>query len=158
MAHPVQQASPPARALRNLCCVGWGVVVQRGAAVQVDMALPEAELRRRFPLFPGAAAAVEVELQAGEMLYLPASWFHEVTSASAAAAEPHAAVNYWFHPPDALGAAAGHFPYSTDFWGDAWNARVGRCGWDAVLAVPLRGDDSAPRVGKRKHGARGCAW
>lgn len=140
------------RAAVHLDGSGVCTAMQRRAAVQVDMALPEADLRRRFPLFPGAAAAEEVELRAGEMLYLPASWFHEVTSTSAAAGTPHAAVNYWFHPPDALGAPAGRFPYSTDFWADAWNARVSRCGWGSALAVPLRGDDSAPRTAKRKHG------
>eukprot|EP00892_Ulva_mutabilis_P010350 jgi/Ulvmu1/7688/UM038_0120.1 len=123
---------------------------------QVDMALPEEELRRRFPRFPGAAAATEVTLHAGEMLLLPASWFHEVTSTSGAAEGPHAAVNYWFHPPDALeahaGGEAGRFPYSSDYWPDMWNARVARCGWDAALAVPLRGDGGAAgdASGKRK--------
>ena len=33
--------------------------------------------------------------QAGEMLYLPCGWFHDVTSFGA-----HCAVNYWFQPPD----------------------------------------------------------
>eukprot|EP00882_Tetradesmus_deserticola_P027952 GHRQ01031102.1.p1 GENE.GHRQ01031102.1~~GHRQ01031102.1.p1 ORF type:complete len:420 (+),score=173.59 GHRQ01031102.1:80-1261(+) len=47
---------------------------------QVDLSLPEAVLRRQFPRFPGVAAAQEVLLQAGQMLYLPAGWFHEVTS------------------------------------------------------------------------------
>ncbi|KAF8072806.1 jmj4 [Scenedesmus sp. PABB004] len=46
----------------------------------VDLSLPPAELRRRFPRFPGLAAASEVVLRAGQMLYLPAGWFHEVTS------------------------------------------------------------------------------
>lgn len=61
---------------------------------QIDLSLPESELRRRFPRFPGVAAAQEVVLQAGQMLYLPAGWFHEVTSfgqggeSSAAAAQP----------------------------------------------------------------------
>lgn len=48
------------------------------SGVQLD--LPQAELRRRFPRFPGLAAAAVVVLQAGDMLYLPAGWFHEVTS------------------------------------------------------------------------------
>lgn len=47
---------------------------------QVQLGLPEAELRQRFPRFPGLAAASVVVLQAGDMLYLPAGWFHEVTS------------------------------------------------------------------------------
>jgi hypothetical protein len=52
---------------------------------------------------------VSVEVQAGEALYLPASWFHEVTSFSTESASEeeedylsrlHLAVNYWFFPPD----------------------------------------------------------
>lgn len=44
-----------------------------------------------------------VELAAGEALYLPASWWHEVTSSSASddgEADVHMAFNYWFYPPD----------------------------------------------------------
>lgn len=48
------------------------------SGVQLD--LPQSELRQRFPRFPGLAAASVVVLQAGDMLYLPAGWFHEVTS------------------------------------------------------------------------------
>lgn len=47
---------------------------------QVDLSLPEAQLRREFPRFPGVDAASVVVLQAGDMLFLPAGWFHEVTS------------------------------------------------------------------------------
>jgi hypothetical protein len=47
---------------------------------QVQLGMSEAEHRQRFPLFPGLAAASVVVLQAGDMLYLPAGWFHEVTS------------------------------------------------------------------------------
>lgn len=51
-----------------------------------------------------------VEIQQGQMLYLPASWWHEVTSASKQVTEGdseerddvHMAFNYWFYPPDAL--------------------------------------------------------
>lgn len=120
------------------------------------MSLPEAELRRRFPRFPGVSAAVEVTVRAGEMLFLPASWFHEVTSTSGGSGEPHAAVNYWFHPPDNLEAGpseAGRFPYSTDFWPDAWNARASCFPDYAKFSVPVRraseaaGGDAA---GKRK--------
>lgn len=62
-----------------------------------------------------------VELEPGEMLYLPTSWWHEVTSfsndpatvadkkgkgesksSSSADDSIHMALNYWFHPPDQL--------------------------------------------------------
>lgn len=46
-----------------------------------------------------------VELKAGDALYLPASWWHEVTSFGSdddnkAGRNVHMAFNYWFHPPD----------------------------------------------------------
>lgn len=41
-----------------------------------------------------------VDLKAGDMLYLPTSWFHEVTSFSDEGDDVHIALNYWFHPPD----------------------------------------------------------
>lgn len=47
---------------------------------QVQLHLSESELRKRYPRFPRMAAASVVVLQAGDMLYLPAGWFHEVTS------------------------------------------------------------------------------
>ncbi|PIL26363.1 hypothetical protein GSI_12119 [Ganoderma sinense ZZ0214-1] len=58
-----------------------------------------------------ATAPYVVELSAGEMLYLPASWWHEVTSTSGPSssgdsvkggADIHMAFNYWFYPPNAL--------------------------------------------------------
>ena len=51
---------------------------------QVDLRLPMRQLHKRFPLFPGLLSALKVELEVGEMLYLPAGWFHEVTSFGAA--------------------------------------------------------------------------
>jgi hypothetical protein len=74
--------------------------------LQVDLTLPEAEIQRRFPLFPGVEAAVEVTLEPGQCLYLPASWFHEVTSFGSSGTCMHVAVNYWFHPPDRLSCAS----------------------------------------------------
>lgn len=47
---------------------------------QVPIHAPESELRKQYPRFPGLAAASVVVLQAGDMLFLPAGWFHEVTS------------------------------------------------------------------------------
>lgn len=67
---------------------------------------------KQRPLFPrpGCPPPVEVHLKPGQMLYLPASWYHEVTSYSEAPAKGsssdppavHMALNYWFHPPSAL--------------------------------------------------------
>lgn len=54
-----------------------------------------------------------VKLEAGQILYLPAGWFHCVTSFSSPrhtekepdkdnANQVHLALNYWYHPPDQL--------------------------------------------------------
>lgn len=94
---------------------------------RVDTSLPLEQLRAPFPLYAEAlerGAAVEVELRAGQMLYIPAGWFHEVRSRSAPADpscadyyEPgrggHLALNYWFHPPD---GDSFQQPYRSDFW------------------------------------------
>lgn len=66
---------------------------------------------------------------AGDLLYLPAGWFHNVTSKNLLAAESendssayHLAMNYWFHPPNNLDAGASGFakPYARDFWPKKW--------------------------------------
>ena len=76
--------------------------------------------------FPGFASCkqVMVNLEAGQMLYLPAGWFHEVTSYSYAATKKekesdplsdcHMAINYWYHPPDATNNY--EKPYKDNFW------------------------------------------
>ena len=46
---------------------------------------------------------LQVHLSAGQMLYLPCGWFHNVTSRNAAPHTYHLAFNYWFYPPDNLG-------------------------------------------------------
>jgi hypothetical protein len=72
-------------------------------------------LRKSLSLFlcPLAFLLGVVYMIPGDALYLPAGWFHEVTScsppdlAAPAAAPPvasgpgHMAINYWFHPPSA---------------------------------------------------------
>ena len=71
-----------------------------------------------------------VDLKAGQMLFLPAGWFHEVTSystektgksehqniKSSSLEGCHMALNYWYHPPDALQATDYGSPYQYDFW------------------------------------------
>ena len=78
----------------------------------------EDKLRTQYPLAVEAKAAF-CDVHQGEMLYLPASWFHEVTSFGSK--EGHMALNYWFHPPDALD----NFdkPYSTEFWPNDFRQR-----------------------------------
>lgn len=74
------------------------------------------ELKSKYPKFLNAKAAF-CHVEEGDMLYLPASWFHEVTSMGGL----HMAINYWFHPPD----APNNFekPYTSDFWTNDFKLR-----------------------------------
>jgi len=53
---------------------------------------PEEEIRRNFPRFFNASY-LECEVEAGEMLYIPGGWWHEVTSYGI-----HVAMNVWTQP------------------------------------------------------------
>ena len=67
-----------------------------------------------FPAFAKCREYV-VNLKAGQSLYLPAGWFHNVTSFSSEEEKDdsiHMAINYWYHPPDELENFAK--PYSHD--------------------------------------------
>lgn len=78
------------------------------------------ELKKNYPLYINALKhSIEVTINAGEMLYLPAGWFHEVFSKSSS--DGHMALNYWFHPPD---SDEFNRPYTSSFWESDWQARV----------------------------------
>jgi hypothetical protein len=109
--------------------------------VQVDLRL-DAD-------FPPLESCQEVTVKARQMLYLPAGWFHEVTSFSVDSSA-HNAVNYWFHPPDNLPAPDSgrlaieysmRHPYTADFWPELWNDRCRRHKWGEPLWVCTRGMD-----------------
>jgi hypothetical protein len=76
-------------------------------------------LKESYPNFLNATSAF-CTVQEGDILYLPASWFHEVTSYGGE--NGHLAMNYWFHPPD--GDSFEH-PYSTPFWPNDYKDRFG---------------------------------
>jgi hypothetical protein len=57
-------------------------------------------------------------LKAGEMLYLPAGFFHEVISFNSDQAAHHMAVNYWYYPPYSEGTF--EQPYEDDYWKERW--------------------------------------
>eukprot|EP00923_Selenidium_pygospionis_P037389 GHVN01065480.1.p1 GENE.GHVN01065480.1~~GHVN01065480.1.p1 ORF type:complete len:577 (-),score=150.91 GHVN01065480.1:228-1958(-) len=67
---------------------------------------------------------LSVVIEPGDLLYLPAGWFHEVLSQSQQESEswnkqekgpaPHIAFNYWFHPPVSLGTFTS--PYEDNYW------------------------------------------
>ena len=97
----------------------------------------EENLRSNFPKILNAKAAF-CECSVGDILYLPASWFHEVTSSSSSRDDErnnsnasgivssnipkgHIAFNYWFHPPDAENDFEN--PYTTSFWSNDFKDR-----------------------------------
>jgi hypothetical protein len=72
------------------------------------------KIKERFPLFKDVEK-LEFTLKEGEMLYIPAAWFHEVRSTIGTESEKdyHIALNYWYAPPstaDPLNC------YSDKFW------------------------------------------
>ena len=102
-------------------------------AVPDNFALPgsvvhnQADTLLKFPEL-AKAKVVCAELGSGDMLYLPASFFHEVVSfvdtshseeskGKEANERPgHMALNYWFHPPDCLNDDEWCNPYSSNYW------------------------------------------
>lgn len=95
------------------------------------------KLEKEFPAF-SSCKEVTVEIKAGQMLFLPAGWFHEVTSYSNSTAttgddknndgdplgDCHMALNYWYHPLDAPNNYAN--PYQDDFWKKEEHQRLGK--------------------------------
>ena len=84
----------------------------------VDTSLDKEDVNAKYPKFASAKKAT-VEISSGNMLYLPASWFHEVTSYGANEGH-HLAFNYWFHPPD---GDSYDNPYANSFWPKDWALR-----------------------------------
>lgn len=56
----------------------------------------------------------QIWLEPGDMLYLPAGWFHEVSSFNDKD-NYHMAINYWFAPPDNNNYDK---PYKSNYWKD----------------------------------------
>ena len=87
----------------------------------------ESNGERQLPLnfatnLPTDVSFETVELEKGDLLYLPAGWFHNVTSKGNPAADGiHMAMNYWMHPPDTDGTF--EKPYVSEFWLRDWEAR-----------------------------------
>jgi fructosamine-3-kinase len=78
---------------------------------------------------------METTVFAGEILYLPAGWFHEVRSGNARDTN-HAALNYWFHPP-AFGA-----PFDAPY-GSTQRQNLWERDWAAWEEMRKRGRDRA---------------
>jgi hypothetical protein len=79
---------------------------------------PNAVLHSSDSLPPELSTATRMActLEAGDLLYLPASWFHEVTSYSSPE-EVHMALNFWFHPPTTTDFKQ---PYEDPYWASQW--------------------------------------
>ena len=99
---------------------------------QVKLGASREEIAKKFPAFSSAAELV-VDMAAGECLFLPAGWYHNVTSFGPSEYDPavaatcpwayeggHMAFNYWYHPP---GTRDFDRPYSSGFWEADWAAR-----------------------------------
>ena len=86
---------------------------------RIDLCKSKQEIIDKFPQFKHAHC-LTVTLKAGEMLYLPAGWFHEVRSDSSLIDGYHMAFNYWFHPPDGQSYDT---PYTSPFWNWDWQKR-----------------------------------
>lgn len=119
---------------------------------RVDPAWSAARVRRECPDFPGWDRALSVTIEAGQCLYLPAGWFHEVTSYSTPEHPVHLAVNYWFHPPDQARQGGRERPYASPYWEGVWAAR--RSG---VLAMQARARHMASEKAPESRGERGNA-
>jgi len=96
-----------------------------------------------FPLLSNVVKTT-FTLKAGEMLYLPASWFHEVTSFNEKEISPdfqgHLAFNIWVHPPATNNSGA---PYEDEFW-PSW--------WSDMMDVMLNVQDEEILDEKRRRG------
>ena len=78
----------------------------------IDPTLPKQSIQRLHPDF-GTATECIVDIKAGEALYLPASWFHCVTS-STGPDKLHMAINFWYYPPNQLDNF--DMPYAENLW------------------------------------------
>ena len=89
------------------CCIltSWLMRVVKGSMASTPMHLGNAasvDLDFLITTIQAKCRSLECELKAGEMLYMPCGWFHEVRSYSNSKEGGHLALNYWFHPPDNL--------------------------------------------------------
>ena len=92
------------------------------------------------------------------MLYLPAGWFHEVSSFSGGGGgsggsgdcPAHLALNWWFHPPDNLdpGPAGFRAPYTSPFWPAVWEGRAAALG-AAGQEKEGRGEEEEEELGRQ---------
>ena len=82
---------------------------------KIDLTKDESEVVESFPDFMNTTR-LRCQVKSGQMLYLPASWFHSVTSFTPKEEKEkgHIAFNYWVHPPDSFSSFEN--PYNNGFW------------------------------------------
>jgi len=94
---------------------------------KVDLSLGKEAVLKAFPRFPWNKC-IECTVSEGETLFLPAGWFHEVTSINEDtlhgdnSKSGHLAVNYWLYPPD--NPTSFIKPYKSSFWSQLWKSGV----------------------------------
>ncbi|KXS09570.1 Clavaminate synthase-like protein [Gonapodya prolifera JEL478] len=85
---------------------------------------PDPPALNDFPLVR-LSNGIDCDLEPGEMLYLPAGWFHEVSSrgdsGEGATSGLHMAVNYWLHPPTTTTFES---PYEDGYWREVWEDTI----------------------------------
>lgn len=84
----------------------------------------EAFAEKEFPGFL-LLKKLEIWLNPGEMLYLPAGWFHEVTSFGDSDKPQHVALNWWFVPPTGPSTQ----PYEDGYWTTDFEATKAALEW-----------------------------
>lgn len=84
----------------------------------------EAFAEKEFPGFL-KLNKMEVFMKPGDMLYLPAGWFHEVTSFGDEANPQHVALNWWFVPPTGTSSQ----PYEDAYWAEDFQATLAALEW-----------------------------
>ena len=91
---------------------------------------PSSNSNSSFPLLEKCKRAI-CTINQGQMLYLPAGWFHEVTSFGSidqsedhdigkGKGGAHLAFNYWVYPPNKLDKF--EEPYENGFWREWWSS------------------------------------
>lgn len=130
-AHVAEKAASSGAAQQSALPADGAAPLRPANFSRIDLDEATKVLEVKFPAFRQAPAPVTCELRAGQVLFLPAGWFHEVTSFSelggsdAASSHllpnAHVALNYWFHPPDSNNFDT---PYSSCFWPLEWASQA----------------------------------
>ena len=136
--------------------------LDRRAAVDLTR-IHEPEQRLKHPRAANAKG-IEVVLRPGQMLYLPAYWWHEVytipTDAAAAKASPDGltvSLNFWFEIDARRGIAVPLVPHVRLEFARQLESLSVACLGDAALVPPFLGALAAQWRAARRRGGGECA-